>query len=205
MRSDASRPPGQRPAGGGEEPGAKWPDRKRLIKGIFSHHDTRPGSWDPATGQSLGTGGIWNDVELVASGDVRITSVRVTPTLLDDGTARARLSLEAANYPEAPTEGEVGVALVPDNFEGARLEIALEDGRGAARLAETLNVDIPENEAVLILNTWPRNGTWAVTDALAPGRYTLRLILRSQDGELVGENEYPVEVLETPGAFKTSF
>lgn len=126
-----------------EEPGRRWPDRKRLIKGIFSHHDTRPGSWDPATGQSLGTGGIWNDVALVATGDVRVTSMRVTPILLEDGTARVRLSLEISNYSGSPTAGEVGVALVPDNFEGARLDrgprrVWLQPGTNTLTLVEPI-------------------------------------------------------------------
>ncbi|MGE5586221.1 MAG: sugar-binding domain-containing protein [Bacillota bacterium] len=380
-----------------EEPGVRWPDRKRLIKGIFSHHDTRPGSWDPATGQSLGTGGIWNDVEIVASGDVRITSACVTPTLLDDGTARIRLSLEVANYSGFPTEGEVGVALVPDNFEGARLdcaprrhvwlqpgtsrltlveaiadphlwwtwdhgrpdlyraevavtterggdvsqarfglrrfavdadgnfstfnvagvqmggsidefiqnsqsyqaallkaatesyrlakfrkiaclfqfmfvdcwpsitwsvvdyyrvpkqgyfalgrafqpvlpcavrdrerlvagqlvfkelrvvndlqeafpgarlEVTLEDQHSEACLAETFVVDVPENQAALAFNAWPKGEAWTVSDALVPGRYSLKLALRSSDGRLLGENEYPVEILATPETFNMSF
>ncbi|MDY7042097.1 MAG: hypothetical protein SVX38_14665, partial [Chloroflexota bacterium] len=28
-----------------EKPDQVWPDKKRLIKGIFGHHDCRPGSW----------------------------------------------------------------------------------------------------------------------------------------------------------------
>src|SRR6185437_4953426 len=46
-----------------EAPG-DWPNRKRLIKGIFQHHDCRPGAWDPERGQDQGSGGIWNRVEL---------------------------------------------------------------------------------------------------------------------------------------------
>jgi beta-mannosidase len=37
-----------------------WPDKKCLIKGIFNHHDARPGSWNKKTGQDGNTGGIWN-------------------------------------------------------------------------------------------------------------------------------------------------
>lgn len=38
--------------------------RKRLIKGIFAHHDTRPGGAWSERGQERNTGGIWNDVYL---------------------------------------------------------------------------------------------------------------------------------------------
>ena len=30
-----------------ETPGKEWPSKKHLIKGVFNHHDCRPGSWDP--------------------------------------------------------------------------------------------------------------------------------------------------------------
>ena len=59
-----------------EAPG-DWPDRKRLIKGIFQHHDCRPGAWDPERGQDQGTGGIWNRVELEQVPDAYLASLRV--------------------------------------------------------------------------------------------------------------------------------
>lgn len=105
-----------------EEPDTKWPGDKRLIKGIFSHHDTRPGSWNLETGQNLGTGGIWNDVELVAADDIRITGLHATPTLLADGTARTQISLSIANYSLTSQEAQVQLTITPDNFAGARLE-----------------------------------------------------------------------------------
>src|SRR5690606_33922618 len=47
-----------------EQPGTVWYDNKWLIKGILSHWDCRPGSWDLATGQEQNSGGIWGDVYL---------------------------------------------------------------------------------------------------------------------------------------------
>ncbi len=44
-----------------------WPHRKQLIKGIFNHHDARPGSWDEERGQDHNTGGLWNGVELLVA------------------------------------------------------------------------------------------------------------------------------------------
>ncbi len=38
--------------------------RKRLIKGIFAHHDTRPGGAWSDRGQEQNTGGIWGEVRL---------------------------------------------------------------------------------------------------------------------------------------------
>lgn len=47
-----------------EAAGTVWPDRKTLIKGIFAHHDCRPGAWHPRFGQDGNTGGIWGAVAL---------------------------------------------------------------------------------------------------------------------------------------------
>ncbi len=58
-----------------------WPHRKTIIKGVFSHHDVRPGSWHPKFGQSRGTGGIWNDVEIKVYDYAFIKNVIITPKL----------------------------------------------------------------------------------------------------------------------------
>jgi len=47
-----------------ENPGDVWPNNKYLIKGIFNHHDCRPGGWSLEHGQDRNTGGVWNDVNL---------------------------------------------------------------------------------------------------------------------------------------------
>ncbi len=62
-----------------------WPDKKYLIKGIFNHHDARPGSWDKEHGQDMNTGGIWNDVFIEARGAISFKRVKITPYLKDDG------------------------------------------------------------------------------------------------------------------------
>jgi beta-mannosidase len=70
-----------------EEPGV-WPDQKRLLKGIFGHHDARPGAWDLERGQDGNTGGIWNEVFLEVTGATAIQRVKVSPFLQPDGGAR---------------------------------------------------------------------------------------------------------------------
>jgi len=51
--------------------------RKRLIKGIFSHHDTRPGGAWSDRGQEQNTGGIWGDVNLRQTQQVQLEPKRV--------------------------------------------------------------------------------------------------------------------------------
>ena len=70
-----------------------WPNKKNLIKGIFNHHDTRPGSWDPEYGQDRNTGGIWNDVLIEEKSKICITkNIKVSPLLLKDGMVCTRLA-----------------------------------------------------------------------------------------------------------------
>lgn len=68
-----------------EEPGLHgWHLRKRLIKGIFNHHDCRPGGgWEPQ-GQSYNTGGIWNRVTLRCHGPTTIEQVLLHANMAND-------------------------------------------------------------------------------------------------------------------------
>ncbi len=61
-----------------EEPKTVWPLKKKLIKGIFNHHDCRPGGWDYERGQDQNTGGIWNDVLLNITNHLFIENVKVS-------------------------------------------------------------------------------------------------------------------------------
>jgi len=63
-----------------EEAGKVWPNKKKLIKGIFNHHDCRPGGWSLERGQDGCTGGIWNDVILNYGYEIYIESIKITPS-----------------------------------------------------------------------------------------------------------------------------
>ncbi len=64
-----------------EIPGEAWPLKKQLIKGIFNHHDCRPGGWSYEFGQDQNTGGIWNDVVLVTGNKVFLQNVKIKSTI----------------------------------------------------------------------------------------------------------------------------
>lgn len=64
-----------------EEPGTVWPHKKKLIKGIFNHHDCRPGGWDLQHGQDKNTGGIWNNVEIHSGFPVYLSNVKISSSL----------------------------------------------------------------------------------------------------------------------------
>lgn len=58
-----------------------WSLHKRLVKGIFAHHDTRPGGAWSEKGQDANTGGIWGNVYLTATQNVVLERVQCISTL----------------------------------------------------------------------------------------------------------------------------
>ncbi|GAH20822.1 unnamed protein product, partial [marine sediment metagenome] len=109
-----------------------WPNKKHLIKGIFNHHDTRPGSWDPEYGQDRNTGGIWNDILIREKGKIHIDkNIKISPLLLKDG--RARLDIDITlNNSDSPQEIEIILEIsgigFKENFEIDK-KIFLSSGR----------------------------------------------------------------------------
>jgi len=93
-----------------------WPHEKYLIKGVFNHHDARPGSWDDDHGQDGNTGGLWGGVELVIAEGILLKGVRVTPVRLKDGRAVAEVRLSLLNLGEAG-EYDLEVAFEGKNFK----------------------------------------------------------------------------------------
>jgi len=69
-----------------EEPETVWPDKKRTIKGIFSHHDCRPGGNSKEHGQDQNTGGIWNDVYIEYGNKVIVETIKITSSINGDFT-----------------------------------------------------------------------------------------------------------------------
>jgi beta-mannosidase len=66
-----------------EEPGTVWPDHKRMIKGIFSHWDCKPGSTNEKTGQDGTSAGIWNHLELQVRHGAWMGVTKIRPYLYD--------------------------------------------------------------------------------------------------------------------------
>jgi beta-mannosidase len=67
-----------------EETEFTWPHRKKLIKGIFNHHDCRPGGWNLLYGQDRNTGGIWNDVLIFFDSKIYISNFKVLSKIFPD-------------------------------------------------------------------------------------------------------------------------
>ena len=79
--------------------------RKRLIKGIFAHHDTRPGGAWSERGQEGNTGGIWGDVTLKQTPQVQLPPpvIQVQP-LRDLQHWRVQVALDGLGQLPAGTQ-----------------------------------------------------------------------------------------------------
>jgi beta-mannosidase len=87
-----------------EDPQA-WLERKRLIKGVLSMSDCRPGAWNPELGQDGNTGGIWNRVEIVLTNPTHVDRMQISPLLLADGSAR--LNVDVSMHSAAAQECDI--------------------------------------------------------------------------------------------------
>ncbi|OGH56012.1 MAG: hypothetical protein A3G34_06570 [Candidatus Lindowbacteria bacterium RIFCSPLOWO2_12_FULL_62_27] len=123
-----------------------YADKKTLIKGIFVHHDCRPGSNSGQQNQNEPTGGIWGDVRLVRTGPVAVEGARIM-TELKDGkgriTARYRLrnysastqyprlnlSVAGKTFESTPVKGRANVKINPGAMEEAVVTLDVPDPR----------------------------------------------------------------------------
>jgi beta-mannosidase len=105
-----------------EEIGTVWSLRKRLIKGIFSHHDTRPGGAWSVRGQEQNTGGIWNRVELLVSQQLVLDTLRITPSVDASGSSGSVVfTLGVRNSNKRAARFDFNLAITPVNFAGTAL------------------------------------------------------------------------------------
>jgi beta-mannosidase len=77
-----------------------YPDRKTLIKGIFTHHDCRPGSNSGTENQVEPTGGIWGNVALERTGPVTIDEALIH-SVLENGKGRVIARYRVQNRSDA--------------------------------------------------------------------------------------------------------
>lgn len=103
-----------------EKAGTEWPDNKHLIKGIFNHHDARPGGWNHEYGQDKNTGGIWNDVYLEIIDLIEIQKVKITPYLKDDGKWNVGCEIFINNFTDKKKNSVLNVDMLPFNFKGEK-------------------------------------------------------------------------------------
>jgi beta-mannosidase len=94
-----------------------WSLHKRYIKGIFGHHDTRPGGAWSVRGQEQNTGGIWGAVDLEIHDSAVIDQVKVTPRLdLHRNSANADVQLQVGLKQTTAKPVTIQLNIKPFNF-----------------------------------------------------------------------------------------
>ncbi len=128
-----------------ENPVKDWSLSKHLIKGIFSHHDTRPGGAWSDRAQEKNTGGIWAAVDLEIHDIAHIDHVQISPKLdLEQNQATADVAFQVALKQNARLPATVRLTLKPDNFpspDGAttQIEQTLLSGENKLNIPITIN------------------------------------------------------------------
>lgn len=153
-----------------EGSGDEWYMHKRLIKGIFGHHDARPGGAWGAGGQEYNTGGIWNEVFLESSGLIKIKGLKVMSRLDGDHkSAQIKVRMSVFNHLREDREVRFDLAVRPYNFSGEKLRMSfchsLIPGQNEVRME--FSIQDPK--------------LWWTWDRGHPNLYLLRVELR--DGE----------------------
>lgn len=94
-----------------------WSLHKRLIKGIFGHHDTRPGGAWSKRGQEQNTGGIWGNVFIKASQNAVLKNIEYE-TLLGKDSNDVQLLIKAhiTSFSTVPTRTKIEWNIAPKNF-----------------------------------------------------------------------------------------
>ncbi|MCB5185709.1 beta galactosidase jelly roll domain-containing protein [Methylobacillus gramineus] len=149
-----------------------WSLHKRLIKGIFSHHDTRPGGAWSERGQEQNTGGIWAPVAIEFSDDAALRELTVTPRKSKSSKLADRWDVEAFGNVSSDVSHETSITIeadiTPENFKGKSYQFkqtyTLRPGQN--NLALKLPVDKPE--------------LWWPAEYGQPNLYRLKLTLKDE-------------------------
>jgi beta-mannosidase len=152
------------------EDSVAWSQWKQLIKGVLSHHDTRPGGAWSEKGQDANTGGIWAPVTLRFSGPVRVASLEITPLLTDDGLTRASAHLRVDAGSSAAGRLQIKTTIKPANFPGSSIE-------------RTYDVEAPADGRVELSLPAHKGALWWPKELGKPNLYTVDLEIW-RDGKL---------------------
>jgi len=162
-----------------EEVGTVWPDHKRLIKGIFSHWDCKPGSVSNQFGQDGTSAGIWNSVGLEIRHVAWLGNVKIQPFLYQRKLATGESEGAGPDEGAGGKDGEEYDAKVFITAEVHAVrpgQYSLTAEAGGARVSSKLNLTTPDATVVLVLPMeHPR--LWWTWDLGEPFLYTSNLTL----------------------------
>lgn len=161
-----------------EETGAVWPDHKRLIKGIFSHWDCKPGSTSKEFGQDGTSAGIWNSVELEVRHLAWLGNLKIQPFLYQRKLATGQTEDEGF-------DAKVFITAEVHAVRPGRYSIVAE--AGGESVSSNLDLTSPDATVVLVL-PMEHPHLWWTWDLGEPFLYNCHLSLAT-GGEAVYTRE----------------
>jgi beta-mannosidase len=128
-----------------EEPGTVWPDKKKLIKGIFNHHDCRPGAWSLKYGQDKNTGGIWNDVFISFGNKINIDGLKITPRInWKNNFADVKVGLSVSSKTNNTKPVEIKYEIISPDGEKVSKKISLPIKKEQKKLPFSFEIKNPQ-------------------------------------------------------------
>jgi beta-mannosidase len=128
-----------------ETPGEAWPLRKKLIKGIFNHHDCRPGGWSMEQGQDKNTGGIWNDVVINCGFPIYLENVKITSTLnSEDGSAVLLIDVNYFSSFKFPESTEINLLIESPSQKKIKEKFVINFSPGSGQFSHVVKITKPE-------------------------------------------------------------
>lgn len=128
-----------------EEPEKIWPLKKKLIKGIFNHHDCRPGGWSYEHGQDKNTGGIWNDIKLLFADQCILNSVRINSNIdFEKNVAKILIDFNHSNIFDNARMVEISFELVSPSGEKTSFSKKSIFSAGCGNVKLCFNINDPE-------------------------------------------------------------
>jgi len=153
-----------------EEPGTVWPDHKRMIKGVLSHWDCKPGNVYRATGQDGTTAGIWNDVTVEVRHVAWLGNVKIQPVLHERKLATGQSG-------DSGFDAKVFITAEVTAARPGRYTLTAQ--AGGAKASAVLDVTSAGTTALLVLPMeQPR--LWWTWDLGEPYLYTCKLTLATE-------------------------
>ncbi len=143
-----------------ETPGKIWPHNKKLIKGIFNHHDCRPGGWNEKYGQDRNTGGIWNNVKIIFEKKIIITETKISSKLVSN-KAELKISFKYKSRLDSET-----IALT---------KISVKSKNRKLKTFISKSTYLPNSGTASIIITLPKPELWFPYDLGEPVITTIRI------------------------------
>ena len=119
-----------------------WPHRKKLIKGIFNHHDCRPGGWSKEYGQDRNTGGIWNDVNIIQTNSIYVSNIKIFPKIFyEQNFALLNFEIDYSSSTDFQQNLECSIKLLNELIEKRKIQII---HSGSSKIFLTVKIENPQ-------------------------------------------------------------